>query len=183
MKPLLISILVVLLIIPSIVSAKTADDNRTSILIGYVDFNRALNEVSDGRRAKKRLKIEYKEKQKQLSKTQKNLKDLKEQIDKNRLTMSDVELKEKEEKYRQKFFQLQQSLAALRSSMATRETHITEEILARLRQIVDEIGNKEGYSLIVEKSQDVVLYTPKGHDLTNAVIKAYDKKHNWKRGR
>ena len=39
-----------------------------------------------------------------------------------------------------------------------------------------EIGAKEHYTMILEKSQDVVLYSPPGADLTSRVIKEFNKR-------
>jgi len=37
------------------------------------------------------------------------------------------------------------------------------------------IGQKEGYTMILEKSQDVVIYSPAGADLTSRVISQFNK--------
>lgn len=143
--------------------------------IGYVDFNRALNEVSDGRRAKQRLKDEFQEKQQKLDRLQSELKNLKDGIDRDRLLVSEDALKRREENYQRKFGELQQRLDSFRVEMASKETNLTQEILTRLRSIVKEMGREEGYLLILERSQDVVLYAPDGGDLTDRVIAAYDR--------
>ena len=66
-------------------------------------------------------------------------------------------------------------LAAFQREMENREGTLTQRILKKLRNIVNTIGQKEGYSLILEKSQDVVLYAPHGDDITGKVIATYDK--------
>lgn len=167
--------------------ASLAGDGEASdsgaIRIGYVDYSRALNEVSDGRRAKKRLEDEFKEKQQQLSKLQSELKSLKERLDRERLFLTSKELEKQEKEYRQKFFELQQRLQSFKGEMAAREAHLTESILERLRNIVNNIGKQGGYSLILEKSQAVVLYTPESCDLTSGVIKEYDSNRRSKNQR
>lgn len=143
--------------------------------IGYVDFNRALNEVSDGKRAKQRLKDEFEEKQAKLDRLQSELKALKDGIDRDRLIVSEEALRRREEEYQRKFNELQNRLDGFRMEMSTREHNLTNDILSRLRSIVKEIGRDEGYVLILEKSQDVVLYSQDGGDLTDRVISAYDR--------
>jgi len=143
--------------------------------IGYVDFNRALNEVSDGKRAKQRLKDEFEEKQAKLDRLQSELKALKDGIDRDRLIVSEEALRRREDEYQRKFNELQSRLDGFRMEMSTREHNLTNDILSRLRSIVKEIGRDEGYVLILEKSQDVVLYSQDGGDLTDRVISAYDR--------
>jgi len=168
--------------LPTLAAEGGTNEFSGAVRIGYVDLGRALNDVSDGRRVKKRLKDEFREKQQQLDRHQKELAALKNNIDRNRLLISSDELKVREDQYRSKFFELQQVLAAFRREMETRESTITLQILKRLRKIVEETGKKEGYSLILEKSQDIVLYAPEGDDLTDGVIKAYDRSSG-KKGR
>ena len=43
-------------------------------------------------------------------------------------------------------------------------------------EIVQEIGKKEGYLLIIEKSNAGVIYNPESIDITDKVITAYNKK-------
>lgn len=144
--------------------------------IGYVDFKRALNEVADGRLAKRKLKAEFKERQQRLDRLQSELMALKDEIDRDRLVLPPEELEKKEKAYRRIFFDLQQKLSAFKTEMAAKESRLTEEILGRLRRVVLDTGRKEGYDLILEKSQDVVLYSSDEHDLTDRVIREYNRR-------
>ena len=64
-----------------------------------------------------------------------------------------------------------------RQDLAQRETEMTGSILNKLRDLVKEIGEKKGYDLVVEKSQDVVLYAKSLEDLTKEVIDVYNKRN------
>lgn len=160
-------------------SAKT-QENAVSAAplgrIGYVDFNRALNEVSDGKEAKKRLRGEFKEKQERLNLLQQELSEMKEKIDRDRLILSSADLEAKEAAYKQKLADVQRRFAEFRREMSEREAHLTGEILKRLHKIVDDLGEEGGYALILEKSQQIVLYAPSAEDLTSTVIKTYNKR-------
>jgi len=146
-----------------------------AVRVGYVDFTKAINEVSDGVAAKKRLKDEFREKQQRLDMLQSELSAMKERIDRDRLVLSSEALGEREKTYRQKFLDVQGRYTDFRREMSDRESHITEEILGKLRQIVRTIGDQEGYALILEKSQEVVLYAPATEDLTGRVIAEYNR--------
>ncbi|MFH1830782.1 MAG: OmpH family outer membrane protein [Pseudomonadota bacterium] len=149
--------------------------------IGYVDFNRALNEVYDGENAKKRLRNEFKEKQQKLDRLQDELTSMKEAIDRDRLLLSSDVIKSKEKAYRQKLTDVQRRFAEFQLEMSEREAHLTEEILDRLKKIVKFIGDDEGYALILEKSQEIILYAPGAYDLTDRVIKQYNSGGSKKR--
>ncbi len=141
---------------------------------GYVDFQRALNEVEEGKKAKAQLKSEFDEKQKKLDEVQNQLQAMKNDLDKQRLILSADALKDKEEEYRKKFMELQQKLGTYKEEIATKEAKMTGDIIAVVHNIVGNIGDKEGYTFILEKSQEVVLYSPAKDDLTERVIKEYN---------
>lgn len=156
-------------------AAGTQGESIAGVRIGYVDFTRALNQVSDGREAKKRLRGEFKEKQQRLNILQSELTKMKEGIERDRVILSPGEVQTKESLYRQKLMDVQRRFADFRREMSDREAHLTEEILGRLRKIVQSIGARDGYSLILEKSQELVIYTPAAEDLTDRVIKEYNR--------
>ncbi len=158
--------------------APTGDAGAT---IGYVDFKRALNEVTDGRAAKQRLKDEFKEKQAVLTRLQKELRTQQEAIDDDRASAPVEVIRSREERYSQKYLELQQRLASFQREMSLKEEQLTDDILSRLRTIVRELGEKQGYTLILEKSQDIVLYAPNSRDLTDGVIAQYNARHRGKK--
>lgn len=153
---------------------KAADQPKSSpddLKFGYVDFNRALNETEEGKAAKSTLKAEFNERQQKLDIVQNELKKMKEDLDKQRLILSQDALKAKEEEYRNKFMELQQKLGTFKQEMAQKEGTMTAGLLEKLKGIVKDIGSKNVYTMILEKSQDVVLYAPTVNDLTDEVIK------------
>lgn len=168
-----ISALVAVMFIIGICSVATA--KAEGYKFGYVDFNRALNEVEEGKRTKSSLKAEFEKKQKKLEFMQKELKTMQTDLEKQKLILSVEAMKKKEESFRNKFIEVNQKLAQYREEMAKRELEATGKILTKLRDIVRKIGRKEGYTMILEKSQDVVIYSPNGADLTSRVIKQFNK--------
>lgn len=168
-----LSALIVVVFIIGIGSVATAA--AEGYKFGYVDFNRALNEVDEGKRTKSSLKAEFEKKQKQLELMQKELKTMQADLEKQKLILSAEAMKKKEEAFRNKFIEVNQKLAQYREQMAKREVEATGKILTKLRDIVRGIGQKEGYTMILEKSQDVVIYSPAGADLTSRVISQFNK--------
>lgn len=142
--------------------------------IGLVDFQKALNDVEEGKKAKAGLKSQFEAKQKSLNSKQEGLKKLKESIEAQKSALSAEAMRQKEAEYRDKFLDLQKTLAQARQEMATKEAEMTQKIVIRLRKTVERIGAQEKYSLIFEKSQDAVLYAPRATDLTSKVIQAFN---------
>ena len=49
-----------------------------------------------------------------------------------------------------------------------------KKISSGLTKVVQEIGAKEEYSVILEKNENIVFFAPKATDIADQVIKAYD---------
>ena len=70
--------------------------------------------------------------------------------------------------------ELSEKMSGFKLELQTKEARVTGGILNAMKNIVGEIGRKEGYAMILEKSQDVVLYSPGDADLTVRVIREYN---------
>jgi len=145
-----------------------------ALKIGLVDFQKALNEVEEGKRAKASLKAQFEQKQNALTAKQDSLKALKDQLETQRAALTPEAMKTKEAEYRDKFLDLQKTLTQFRSEISTKEAEMTQSIIVRLRNVVQSVGQKGGYNLIFETSQDAVLYAPSATDITTEVISAYN---------
>ena len=42
------------------------------------------------------------------------------------------------------------------------------------QKVIQKVGMDEGYTLILEKNENIVLYVSKAIDITDRVVKAYD---------
>ncbi|MBI2083243.1 MAG: OmpH family outer membrane protein [Deltaproteobacteria bacterium] len=169
-KPILIGSLLVFSLLFQNAFAEAA------LKIAVVDFQRAINEVDQAKKAKDELKKDFEAKQKKLDLQQDQLKKLREELDKQRLVSSEADMRSKEESFSQKYMELQKSFMDYRNEIAQREAQFTGAIIKNLREICGEIGKKEGYALIVETSQNAVLYAESQEDLTGRVVDLYNKR-------
>lgn len=147
-------------------------------LIGYVDLNRAIEAVEDGRRAKAELQETFKKKQAELSKREEELNELKKAIEAQMSVAAEtpetrakmVEFETKRRELGQIFMKEQQELAQL-------EQKALAAIAAKMRAIVETVGKEGGYALILEISGNRLLYAKDHLDLTNEVIRKYNQKY------
>jgi Skp family chaperone for outer membrane proteins len=47
-------------------------------------------------------------------------------------------------------------------------------ILQGIQKVITKIGEEEGYTLVLEKNENIVLFSSKAIDFTDRVIKAFD---------
>lgn len=144
------------------------------IKIGSVDLVKALNESDAGKKAKSDLEFLIKTKQSSLDEKGKNIEKLKNELDKQSSVLSADARKSKEEELERTIRDYQRLVADSQNEVKKKEGDLTGDILKELREIIEKIGNDEGYTLILEGGDGQILYAKKEIDLTAAVI----KKHN-----
>lgn len=143
--------------------------------IGYVDLQRALGQVADGKAAKKRLKKDFDAKQKSLTAKQEQVKQLKESLESGAAMMTEDAKRQKAMQLQQGMAELQQLYVEMQRDLAQKEGKATQKIFKKMEKILNKIAKEKGYDLILEKSESSVLYANDSMDLTSELIKRYDK--------
>lgn len=138
----------------------------------YVDLQRAVFEVKDGKAAKGRLEAMKADRQKALDAKQEELKKLQESFEKQMEFLAADVKEKKAEEFRTKLGELQQTYAKLQRELAEEEMKIQQEILGRMGALLEQMGGESDYSMIVRK--DALLWAPPHLDITNEVIRRYD---------
>lgn len=147
--------------------------------IGYVDMARALNDVDDGKSAKAKLKGDFELKQKKLDKMQTDLRDKKEAFDKRVAMMKPEARAEKEAELQRSMMEVQQTYMQLQQELVESEGALTQGIRKKLQAVIDRMGDKESYFLILNTG-DTVLYNKRHMDLTDDLIREYNKQYGKK---
>lgn len=171
MKKSVFSVVAAVLMTAVVSGAQAAD-----LKIGMVNFQQALNEVAQGKTAKLALKNEFDAKQKKLDMQQQELKNLQDQLVKDQGVLSKDVAAAKQKSFTDKYMELQKSMQSYREDLMQKESKMTGQILQNLKTVVAEIGQKEGYTMILESSQDAVLYAQSKDDLSSRVIGEYNKR-------
>jgi outer membrane protein len=119
--------------------------------IGYVDYQRVLLEVSDGKAAKARLQKWLEARQKEIDSQQEALRKEKETLDKQASAMSEETRIQKATELQKKVYDLAQKWERSRG-----------------------IAQREGLGLVFEKRDSGLVYAMSQYDLTNEVIRTYN---------
>lgn len=144
------------------------------VKIAYVDLQRALLEVEDGKKAKAELEKLKADRQKELDAAQTEVRKLKEAFDAQVEFMKPEVKQQKQMELAQKLQMLQQTFAEKQKELVKREAELTKKIFARMGAILSKVGDKEGYTMIFEKTESSLLWAPKHLDLTNDLIRRYN---------
>lgn len=151
-----------------------AYSQTSSIKIGSVDIQRALNESDAGKEAKKALTKEVEKFQRLVAEKQKELQDMKESLEKQALMLTPEARGTREKELQTRLRDVQRWGEDVQNEVNQRRAEMERSILIGLQKVVQKLGADEGYTLILEKSQNSVLFASKSIDMTDLVIKAYD---------
>jgi outer membrane protein len=145
--------------------------------IAVVDFQKALDSVSDGEAARKKLDAAMKDKQANIKNMETQLKTMKDEYDKQSLILSEAARKQKEQEFMNAQMQYQQTAQQAEQEMQQMYTQLMEGLLAKMKAIAGEIGKEKGYDLILETSAGGVVYWGTTLDITQDLITRYNAKN------
>ncbi|MBI4816321.1 MAG: OmpH family outer membrane protein [Deltaproteobacteria bacterium] len=146
-------------------------------LIGYVNLQRAILEVEEGKRAKNALKETFEKKQKSLQERESELMRLKESIEKESVVTNNDETKKRMGEFQSKLLELKQVFMKEQQELQETEQKQLAGITTKMREIVQQIGKDGGYTIILEVQDSRLLYAQPHLDLTNEVIRKFNAKH------
>ena len=144
--------------------------------LGFIDMQKAIQETAAGKKAKKDLEDEFNKKKKELEKKEADLKKMNDDLEKKSLVLTDEVKQKKAQELQQEMLKYREVVTKSQMEIQKKERDLTAPIVERLRSIVDEIAKKEGFTMVLEKSEQSVLWAKKDLDLTDRVIKEADKK-------
>jgi outer membrane protein len=143
--------------------------------IGYVDLQRAIQGTTTGKKAKADLEAEFNKKQKEIQKKEADLKKMQEDLEKKKLALTEEVLAKKQAELQQEMGAYRQFVGDSQMNIQKRERELTGPILQKLEKIIAKLAEDGGYTMILEKGGQGVLWAKKDVDLTDQVVSAYEK--------
>ena len=140
----------------------------------YVDIQRAVQEVEEGKIAKARLQGMADVKQKAFEKEQNALKAEVEAYTKQKATMDDKVASAKEGELQKKMFDFQNRAQALQKELADLERKELGTIFPKLETLLGQIAQREGLTMVFDRSSSGLAWAPASLDLTNELIRMYN---------
>ena len=140
----------------------------------YVDIQRAVQEVDEGKVAKAKLQSVADAKQKAFEKEQNTIKAELEAYQRQKPTMDDKVSAAKETELQKKMFDFQQKAEKLRGELAEMERKELGTIFPKLEQLLGQIAQREGLTMVFDRSSSGLAWAPTSLDLTNELIRMYN---------
>ena len=141
--------------------------------IGVVDMQRAVSETKEGKKAEKNLMGMKKKLENELNRKLKAFYGEEEKLRKAWSVLKESEKQKRAQDSRKKFEALQKRYLDAERELMAKKTKIMMKITKRLNAVIMRIAKRERYDYIFNNAG--VLWAPRHVDLTNEVIRQYDK--------
>ncbi len=144
--------------------------------VGFVDAQKVLDESTLGKQVRDSLNDYVKSRQKIVDIEEQDLKRLEEDLSKQGAILSPDAKQEREEQLQRKYMEYQKKVGELQKEIQQRRTEKLEEFNKNVEKIVKVLGEKEGYSMILNNpASNTIIYSKPSLDLTDRLIQEIDK--------
>jgi outer membrane protein len=164
---LAVGILVVVVLVTAAYGADVAK-------IGVIDMQRVLETSSAGKAALSEIKQQRQEMESALQRKKEEIEQLRKQLERDAMVLSREKREEKEREGRIKINDIKTMQKRYVAELKQQEKKHLQRMQKAVYEIIEQIGKKEGYLLIVNKAG--VLYSPMSTDITDQLIKEYNIK-------
>jgi outer membrane protein len=144
------------------------------LMIGLVDMQRAINESQAGKDARKLDNNEVGKYQRQFTEKQQELQTMRENLEKQAFMLSSDARTAKERELQIKIKDFQRWQEDTQNEINQKRMDLTQNVQLGLRRVIKKLAEDEGYIIILEKNENMVLFAIKAIDLTDRVIKLSD---------
>lgn len=147
--------------------------NAAELKVGYVQVDKILQEAPQTAESSKKLEKEFGPRSQELDRMQKQIRDLESALDKDSVTMSETDKRNKERDVSNLKIEFQRKQRELREDINIRKNEELGALQDRINKAVQTVSEAEGYDLVVYSG---VAYASKKIDITDKVLKSLGKK-------
>ena len=158
----------------SALAARAAAQNQ--FRFGVVDTQKVFEEYQRAKAADKVLKSAENRLRGELENLREEIVTMEERLTKQKLFLDDPQTESIENDIRLKKQEYQSELEIGQESIMAKQKELVEPILKEIETVIGEIGESQGYSLVLEKRL-VTLYVDSKYDLTEIVLETLDEQY------
>ncbi len=142
--------------------------------IGVIDFQRFLGTSKAGQEAQAKFKDQGTKMETELKKKETEIKDLRDRLERETMVMTQEVREQKEREYRIKVSDFKALEKKSLGELKELENNLVSKIRDDLLALIEEIGKRDGYLLIIDKA--VAHYHPAKIDITDELIQIYNER-------
>jgi len=142
--------------------------------VGVMDLQKIIDTSTAGKRSAGEIKNQGKKMENVLKERGGEVEALKNTLDQKAALLSDEARNEKERDLRDKIEELRSLQMRYQDVLRDLNTNLSKQIMEDVFGIAEDIGKREGYTLIIDRRAGGIVYAPDALDITDKIIKAYD---------
>ena len=155
-------------------SLLTAPAWGQELKVGFVSLQKAISESKSGQSARESFQTAIKERQEALLKEKQAIESRRKDLEKQAVLMKESERAKAQREFQLRVRDYERKTRDMREELALREQEVTNSILKDLQKVIAEVGKTGRFTMILEQGQ--LLYTDKGIDITDEVIRLYNER-------
>ena len=149
--------------------------------VGVVDQKAVLEKTRAGKKAMDGLKEFSASRQRIIAADDQELKSLDDALKNQESGMSESAKREKAEQFRTKLEGYQKRIQDFNREIQDRQRRLIEDFQKRIEEVTTSVAEQGGYSLVFEKGSEetlkIILYSQPAVDLTDLVVKEFDRRN------
>ena len=144
--------------------------------VGFVEVERAVTTVKEGQRALKKLEAWAKPKRHEVTQIQLAAQEAMDRVKKEAAVADEARLKELRDKAIEAQRKAQDATREFNRQMEERQTAVMAELAQKMRKVVEEYAKANDFDVVFVFKPGTVIYMKDSIDLTDAVIREYDRR-------
>jgi len=153
---------------------------KGSFRVGVIDPQAVIEQSKAGRRALAGLKEHAQARETVMKNDQKELEKLQEELAASKDKLSAEEQKRKQERFSQRFQEWQKRGQEFQAELGQKQRELVQEYMKKIQQATNIVAKRHGFDLVIDKGSEntlrIALYHRDGLDLTNEVVKEFNKR-------
>jgi len=143
--------------------------------IGFISLQEIMQNSNAGKKAADDFKKYYDKETQEIKTAEKDLKKMKDELDKQGSIMTQSSQKEKESAYQKKLRDYQLLVNDTNEELKKRDQEMTQKLMPGIMKIVRTIAEKEKYTLVIDVATLPIPYYAKENDFSKKVIDEFNK--------
>lgn len=160
-----------------LVSSFLVSGQAFALVLGKVDVQKVLISVDQGKKVRDQLKKEFDTKQNEIKKEEDKIRKMQKDFEKQSAVMNDKARGKKQKEIQDNIMGLQQKSMDYQKTIQEMENNLKRPILENIKKVVEEVSKDSNVDVTFEVSTAPVIYAKEEKDLTDEVIKKYNKKY------
>ena len=154
---------------------------KGSFRVGVIDPQAVIEKSKAGSRALAGLKEHAQARETVMKNDQKELEKLQEELKASKDTLSAEEQQGKQERFSQRFQEWQKRGQEFQAELGQKQKELVQEYMKKIQEATSIVAKRHGFDIVIDKGSEntlkIVLYDRPGLDLTNEVVKEFNKRY------